>query len=379
MFSRVISCFLFASLAISTTVAQADFTIEFPNVTPMNDEYWKDLVDRKSLDFRTYLKKQAKVSDCSKLLAEETGRNLLSAEIKNGLITTMFRAYSSHLPLVLRPDDIWLAIGAGFSNYVSTHPKELRGQLVTRRNLVVQLDGALIDGVPANQQWAEAVRLFDQEIQKRVKGDIQKWLVPEFSTTTETDRTVARMLCMSSVKEYFTYTGWLSCGLPKVTLTGSLEDWQNLRVRAEHLLTFDGELAQWGQLLLPVLDQFIETYQGKIDADFWQRIVTHKALSSGGGGPWKVHGWAMVFAPFNSEGKYNLLPAEVVDRTKMYADVLDDQIPETIVTIPVKLKLANGAEKKLKFIGGLTQPRHNDDRSVQTNVGWAVVEEKDQN
>jgi len=57
------------------------------------------------------------------------------------------------------------------------------------------------------------------------------------------------------------------CGIPKVKMMGSKEDWVNLRKKVEELSKFDLEF--WIPKLLPVLDKFIDAVSGKIDAKFW--------------------------------------------------------------------------------------------------------------
>lgn len=50
---------------------------------------------------------------------------------KNGLMGAMEHAYSNHIPLVLRPDDLWIAIAAAFGNYVITHAEAMRSTFVS--------------------------------------------------------------------------------------------------------------------------------------------------------------------------------------------------------------------------------------------------------
>ena len=39
-------------------------------------------------------------------------------------------AYAYHIPLMLRPDDIWLAICQGVARHIDIHQKELRKKFV---------------------------------------------------------------------------------------------------------------------------------------------------------------------------------------------------------------------------------------------------------
>ena len=51
------------------------------------------------------------------------------------------------------------------------------------------------------------------------------WLIPAFTTTTVNDRVVAAVSVMSTLQNYFEYVCCLMCGIPKVTLLGTVEDW----------------------------------------------------------------------------------------------------------------------------------------------------------
>lgn len=99
--------------------------------------------------------------------------------------------------------------------------------------------------------------------------------MPTFSTTTDQDKMVCGLLLMGTMKSYFEYVV-MECGIPEVTLMGTLEDWQQLRELADHLLDFDDVKAmrKWHKLLVPVLDKFVESYERatndeKPDRKFW--------------------------------------------------------------------------------------------------------------
>ncbi|KAM0177292.1 hypothetical protein ACHAPC_008865 [Botrytis cinerea] len=74
-------------------------------------------------------------------LTEEIASKILPAG--NGLVHTCLEAYNQHRHLVLRPDDIWIAIVTQFSFYVNKHSEELRSFFVAhegKKDLVVEGD-----------------------------------------------------------------------------------------------------------------------------------------------------------------------------------------------------------------------------------------------
>ena len=45
------------------------------------------------------------------------------------LVHAAYLAFSSHLPLVLSPDDVWLCLAQGFATHVNVHAEEFRERL----------------------------------------------------------------------------------------------------------------------------------------------------------------------------------------------------------------------------------------------------------
>ena len=62
---------------------------------------------------------------------------------------------------------------------------------------------------------------------------------------------------------YFSYTFRTCCGFPKITLTGTKEDWIKIYTKTEKLLKDKVEPKwgkQWSQALLPILKRYVYMY-----------------------------------------------------------------------------------------------------------------------
>ena len=68
------------------------------------------------------------------------------------------------------------------------------------------------------------------------------------------------------------------CGIPEITLKGTVEDWKLLHEKALSLGRYD--LEWWTEELRPVLDQFVAAALGEVDRQFWSSIYKLK-------GKWK--------------------------------------------------------------------------------------------
>lgn len=121
----------------------------------------------------------------------------------NGLVSTVISAYNTHHKLTLRADDVWQAILTQFSFYLNANAEELRNRIVDfegKKELVIVAGGTLFTADFGNM----ARRMVDEQIVKNIKDpSVARWLLPAFSTTTETDRITASVSVMATLQAYF--------------------------------------------------------------------------------------------------------------------------------------------------------------------------------
>jgi len=97
---------------------------------------------------------------------------------------------------------------------------------------------------------------------------------------------------MDSLKSYFKYRMKTECGIPRVKMIGSVDDWITLKNKVEELSKFDLEF--WISKLLPILDKFIEAASGKVDKVFWDCCYKNHT-PFGSGAKTTVKGWVTLF------------------------------------------------------------------------------------
>ncbi|KAF7947257.1 uncharacterized protein EAE97_004506 [Botrytis byssoidea] len=232
-------------------------------------------------------------------LTEEIASKILPSG--NGLVHTCLEAYNQHRHLVLRPDDIWIAIVTQFSFYVNKHSEELRSFFVAhegKKELVVVQNH--FDFTSFTTEMANMIQ--DNIVDK----SFQSWILPAFSTTTRIDNIVCSSVMMSAMKKYFDYRCEILCGIPTVTLLGEISDWEEILRRLDKLEFFGPahqELIHWKEMLAPVIQNMILTFEnpGAIaQVDFWSKIVHVYNLSGGS----SLTGWLTVFCLFNEDGDW---------------------------------------------------------------------------
>mmetsp|Transcript_8324 Transcript_8324/g.8157 ORF Transcript_8324/g.8157 Transcript_8324/m.8157 type:complete len:420 (+) Transcript_8324:43-1302(+) len=281
--------------------------------------------------------------------------NLVHAA-RYGLVSAIMDAYNTHHCLVLRPDDIWQAILTQFSIYVNANAEDLRNAFVDfqgKRTLVIEMQGSLF---AADFAATFANRMVDEQIAPHLKDpEVTAWLLPNFSTTQPTDRVVASVTIMSTLQAYFDYVCCLMCGIPEVTLEGTVDDWRLLRQKIDRLPQYDitgndPVMAQWHALLVPVLDEFVTSATGHPDLAFWDRVCSH---SGGGSGPSYLSGWVTVFACFKATGQWmgDVVPGGLNEKPKQWPCIDTDNLPVGVVSVPVLVD-DNGTQYDTQMVAG---------------------------
>ncbi|KAJ7654109.1 hypothetical protein DFH06DRAFT_994035, partial [Mycena polygramma] len=219
----------------------------------------------------------------------------------NGFVDTIISAYNQHHALVLRPDDVWIAILTQFNFYVNANAELLRANFVAhegKKELTVRTAAFDDFGLLAREMTA----LIEKNI---VDPSLRAWALPDFSTTTLNDTTVSSIVLMATLKSYFEYVYCaICCGIPRVTLEGKRRDWEKILQRLEKLKEYGVETIAWYHLLVPVISRFVKAFDdsnGKSNIDFWQNVAH---FEPGGSGPSYYSGWITAFCVFDDKGKW---------------------------------------------------------------------------
>ena len=219
---------------------------------------------------------------------------------RNGFVHTVLEAYNGHRALIIRPDDVWLAIFVQFNFFVNGNAELLRKDFVShegKEKLTVQTVGNryLVDFGSMSRQMTLAME------SKIVNPHLREWIMPTFSTTTTTDTTIYAMVMMASMKAYFSYKFFLTCGIPKVTLEGTKKDWQQIASRLEKLKEYGEDATSWYHLLRPVISRFVDAYDDPNSSelrDFWNKVAHSENLGSG---LTYLSGWITAFCFFSNQ------------------------------------------------------------------------------
>lgn len=234
------------------------------------------------------------------------------------LVAAVRLAFDQHRPLVLGPDTVWITLLQGFSMHLAENAEALRSRFVRfvgRRTLT-----AVVRDPNDRAAWEAYFEHIEDGLSQELGPGIVNLCTRPFSTTSTLERTVMRIVLMVSFRAYFDYFAVGICGIPSITLTGTLEDWMDIRRRVDVLGEY--ELGWWADAVRPICDQFVAAARGEIDRAFWQAIYKPRQVYEGT----KITGWLLRLFPYlvDAMGKRRrnemaLVDAPTSERAAAYA------------------------------------------------------------
>jgi hypothetical protein len=200
--------------------------------------------------------------------------------------------------------------------------------------------------------------------------DVTSLLTADFSTTTPVSLTASRVTLMYAMKSYFDYKMVALCGLPGIELRGTRDDWASLRAKIAQLADLlcgaptpqQEAVATWLGRLGVIGDRLLDTYDGKVDQDWWSKIVS---IESFGSGSVRYDGWMRHLFLYQKSGHV------ITDRGDL--DLSD--FPTGLCSVPFKL-IWHGNEVDCSLVAGHTGATERASDGALTPVqSWAVLQE----
>ena len=219
----------------------------------------------------------------------------------NGFVNAVIQAYNHHFDLVIRPDDVWIAILSQLSFHINANAESLRKHFVAhegKKELTLNIPSSRLEDIDWDKAGDGMVDLMHENL---VDKGLKEWIMPKFTTTTRVDSTVSAIIMMSSMKEYFDFTFEMLCGIPHVTLQGTKQDWLSLLEKLDKLDSWDDTTREWHKMLRPILKKFVAAFDGQTDRDFWGHVVSARHYGSGST---TIGGWITAFCAFSERGDF---------------------------------------------------------------------------
>lgn len=278
-------------------------------------------------------------------------------------LTGLFNAYKDHRPVVLSPDMIWLLISQGFARHIDQNREALRSKLVDfeGKKVLTVIANDIKLGNP-NSNWEALFPQFNQQISVFAGKKFVKNLTADFSTTTPTTKIASEITLMDGMKSYFVYQVILiGCGIPKVTLEGTVDDWEKVLQKIKFIKQYD--LSWWTTELEPIVKEIIQAKKGKPNNEFWMNMIkvhTTKAYGTIN----TIDGWITKLFPYNKKGlKTNFKPISDIGG-----------LASELVKVPFVLEnKEDGKTYNMEFWAGFVGLKQNkNDFSLKPEIGWAI-------
>ncbi len=309
---------------------------------------------------------------------------VVACDDSHALLTALCYSFYDHVPLRLTPDALWVTLARGFALHVNRNAEELRHKFVNhsgqKKLIVTRMDFLLGQENP----WPEAFAAFADQIDEHTNG-LGKIVRADFSTTGPTEIAASNLMAMDTFKTYFEYEVMIGCGIPQITLSGTEDDWTELRRRAQRFAEYG--LENWINALDPILEQFCNAKRGDVDDDFWKSIFRHRS----GSGFAVMTGWANVLFPYFENGDDELYANPFLDDWKQRLDIDSKQhgfdcrsdpqgvsigaIPNCMTSVPLTLQWGN-SKTQMRLVGGLLAVTQDESTStVEPECGWVIAHE----
>jgi hypothetical protein len=115
--------------------------------------------------------------------------------------------------------------------------------------------------------WESLFPEFVEKIGSYTGKDLIDALSSDFTTTTPTSLIASQITIMDAMKQYFKYKVLMGgCGIPEITIEGSVEDWRKILLKLNSLSKYD--LEWWISSIKPIIQEIINTKLGQFDRTF---------------------------------------------------------------------------------------------------------------
>lgn len=289
------------------------------------------------------------------------------------------RAFADHHALALLPEVLFHLVLTQIAEAVKQDPERYRDLFTSSDQVEVVriIHDGLVRGNP-NSPWHEALAKFHPAMRERVPTGIIDDMVFPFSTDTQEAQLARLVAFMDAASPFYDYRVMTRCGIPRIQLLGTTEDWQRLSGAVRRLSRFFGDtLAKYFQYLVPVTDKLADQAAGAPQDDaFWTSIYKHKSTSGGD----TCNGWLTAFVNFVQDSSGNVAPKadnaydwENIDTSGWHMPGIDEGSVPSGVSVVNFIWEYLGTEIKMAFLGGVLGVE-DIDGCITPVLSYAIVE-----
>ncbi len=282
------------------------------------------------------------------------------------VIETVHRSFAEHRPLTLSPDHIWLTVSQGFAACVNADPERYRKCFVShegQEEIRIRRDEFRMGNFDNN--WRGCFPEFSSAIRNYIGDETHGLILSDFSTTGDIERATSEVVLMDAVQAYFKYVVETRCGIPAITLEGTVEDWKKVLNKTRALAKFGG-LEWWLDKATAVVQEFRLAAEGDVNLSFWK----HFYKAEDGSGSLTADGHILCLLPFTKDwyGK----PVQNPMLRNGSGGLNTSQLPQALSCVPFIWEYF-GKSYDYQFLAGhVGIGRDTETGALRPVVGWAV-------
>jgi len=206
-------------------------------------------------------------------------------------------AYDYHKGIIIRPDFIWHTVLFELSQLIVKDPDKYRDFFTKQK------DGKVEILVHTDDPRDIDLNLILEKLETLVPVGTKDFIL-NFSTTTQLSKMAINSAFCEAVSPYYDYMTFL-CGVPKIMIEGSEEDWNSIQNSCENLKSiftdydyyFDG------------ISSLVGKFKKADDVDYFSSMFNNKR--EGSGSKLYLDGWIKNLFIDKKIRKYNECPKQV--------------------------------------------------------------------
>ena len=281
-------------------------------------------------------------------------------------------AYLHHFPIIINPNIFWLIILQGFSKHMEIKDNAERNRykfvnFEKIENIVIRTDLNLFRA--SDDQWQIIIEKLLKETSKkiRVNKNILNIFKQKFSTSTREEEIATTVTFLSIFKKYFKYTIDGTCGISKVTIEGTIEDWELLLKKIIEIGNLDVEIIFWTDEIKKIVQKIINTLETrKPDINFFKNMVQNTDRSKKCQ-PDLINGWIVKFIPYDkNNNKCNF-------NSPKFNGLTIEEIPSQIVILPFNLINVSQKYEAEIYTGFFGVKQDEKSLAIKPIIGYIIV------
>lgn len=198
--------------------------------------------------------------------------------IHQNYLSYLCLCWKRHYGVVISPTILWNMVLNNLAYKVNKTPNAFKKYFTEsdeKQEICVQQGGNLID-----------VKLLIDGVASKIPLDIMMYVFPKYSTDNEKSEIANYTAFLDMVSPYYNYSMYL-CGIPKVKVLGTPEDWEKFLSTCEKITLL---IPEFGEYLITVRDRVILITSDS--CDFSQMFRLDRC---GSGSQAEVAGWITDF------------------------------------------------------------------------------------